>query len=142
MQLARLGITLVLAALVACGGRQESAETPTHETADQPAAPATAEQRNQAKLDEAQRVGCEGYCERVTSCAVEDAKANMSPEELAELNLEETAPAMTRECMDKCTGSQLSVRQVEVMHQCLSNASSTCEEFATCMDAMTPQKGQ
>jgi len=131
-----------MAVLASCGGSQESAETPSASAQPASAQPATAEQRDQAKLEQAQQVGCEGYCERVTVCAVDDAKANMSPEELAELNLEETAPAMTRECMDKCTASQLSVRQVEVMHGCLSNAASSCEEFATCMDAMTAKKGQ
>lgn len=135
----RVYMSMVAFAFVvsSCGGSQEPEETTPPKAPAEKSEPQTAEARNESKLREAQVVGCTGYCERVTNCSIEDAKKNMSEKELSELNLAETAPAAQRECESQCNGSQLSVRQVEVMHSCLRAEGSTCEQFAACMDAMT-----
>jgi hypothetical protein len=143
--LARLVALGVLSLTLACGGDQASKTenpTPTYgdgQTKAEPQ-PATPEERNQAKLREAQDIGCEGMCERTTQCAIEDAKANMSAAELAELKLEETAPRHQEECTAECKASSLSVRQVEVLHSCLRDQDSSCQDFLACLDKLNPQK--
>jgi len=136
------GASLFLACAVvalACGGSQDNEDTtPTPAQADAAPPDETPASRDESKLKEAQEHGCLGYCDKTWSCAVDDAKATMSAKELEDLNLPETEPVFRQKCLEQCRGSQLSVRQLEVMHKCLQ-ADGTCEEFKTCMDAMSPQ---
>ncbi|MBT8495948.1 MAG: hypothetical protein KJO07_23085 [Deltaproteobacteria bacterium] len=139
----RICLFAFLALALACGGAQEPepAELSGEGAEAKPAPkPATAEERNAAKLRAAQDVGCEGMCERTTRCAVEDARASMSAKELEELKLEDTAPRHQEECTTECKASNLSVRQVEVLHSCLREEASTCAELVTCLDQLKPQK--
>jgi hypothetical protein len=76
---------------------------------------------------------CEELGPRLTSCAIADARATMSAEELAKLDLEKTAPAHTEEFIDECQRQQLSSRQVRVYEVCLREESD-CEALIACLD--------
>jgi len=138
--MARIVITaLALFLGLGCGGSQEPETTVNPPPSTDPAPPPpTTEQKNETKLKEAQSVGCDGLCNKVTNCAVDDAKANLPPEKLAELKLEETVPVALQKCNEDCSAKELSVRQVEVLHGCL-NEDAVCDQFLKCIDAMSPQ---
>jgi len=135
-------LLLISLALVVCCGSSTPGDTEKPHgndggegrVDDPPADPETVRrQENLRKLREAQEGGCLPMCERITECAVADARKNMSPEELAKLDLEKTAPQNTEQCTDSCNGSELSLRQVKVMYECL-NLQGECPKYLACLD--------
>jgi hypothetical protein len=111
-------------ALAACGGSK-----PAPESAESP----PGEEKPLTELERRKAAGCEVVGKRLTECAVADA-----PEEKrAELKLEETAPAHTRDFIAKCTAQALSSRQVRVYEVCGAEAPS-CDELLRCLDNVNP----
>lgn len=80
-----------------------------------------------------QDAACQVVGERITACSVADARATMSEAELAELELENTAPRHTAEFVAKCRSARMSPRQVRVYEVCPAEESE-CEAFLSCMD--------
>jgi hypothetical protein len=124
--------SLVAAGLAACG----SSPPPAAPTAE-PAAAGDARTEIERRRDAA----CEQLGPRLTACAVEDARRTMSAEELAELDLDSTAPVHTREAIDDCKGRELSSRQVRVYEVCLREETA-CEPLAACLDHAKPQASE
>lgn len=79
---------------------------------------------------------CEQYSVAVNKCAIESARATMSPQKLVELDLEKTAPMHRAQVKRECTGSGMSPRQVKVMEKCV--AAPSCDALVACMNEAQP----
>ncbi|HKE13768.1 MAG TPA: hypothetical protein VKB80_02800 [Kofleriaceae bacterium] len=128
-----LALCAVLAAApLACGGGgAEGGAAPAPAPAGQGTAPPAKSPEEQLRA--AQKSAIHAMCERLVDCALEEARATMTPDEVAKLEAEDR-PAQLR---DKCEGegaqSSLSPRQVRVVQQCVSQP-GTCDELNTCLD--------
>jgi hypothetical protein len=87
----------------------------------------------EAKLRAAQESAVQAMCERLIECSVESARASMTPEELAKLDLEEIVPRARADCEEEYAERRLSPRQVRVVQQCV-NQPGTCDELHACLD--------
>jgi hypothetical protein len=87
----------------------------------------------EAKLRAAQESAVQAMCERLIECSVESARASMTPEELAKLDLEEIVPRARADCEEEYAGRRLSPRQVRVVQTCV-NQPGTCDELHACLD--------
>lgn len=129
-------VTIIAALLaIACSGSSQDPEKP--EPATPP--PKTAETPEQ-KLYTSQLSACAAVCERLTDCAIADARANLSKEKLAELDLARTGPEHTRRCQDGCAQKTLSPRQIVVMRECV-NGPAECPAYLDCLDRAKPGQG-
>jgi hypothetical protein len=109
---------------------------PGQEAAGEPEpAPPTTE------LARRQYAACDRVIPRLTACAVADAKAKMSAEEYAKLDVENTAPIHTRENVKKCKNGYMSSRQVRVYEVC-DREETACEPLVACLDNATPHEGE
>jgi len=139
----RLLVALIACLAVACGGgaKQQPAED---DTLPDPgtASPGTGSDDQaeppRSELQRRQDAACERVIPRLTECAVADARAKMSPEELAKLDLERTAPIHTRENLKKCKASELSSRQVRVYEVC-DREETECAALVACLDNLHPK---
>ena len=93
-----------------------------------------------SELERRQFAACERVIPRLTECAVADARANLSPEQLAELDLERTAPIHTRENLKTCKAQRLSSRQVRVYEVC-DREETSCGPLVACLDHAQPRSG-
>lgn len=85
-----------------------------------------------------QEAACDQVGEALFACAVEDARASMSEEELAKLDTDELRPRYKAEFMSECTASDMSLRQVKVFEGCLQD--TACAVFVPCLDAAQPKR--
>jgi hypothetical protein len=131
----RAALLAIGIALTGCGGDKKEVDEPTASDQD---APPTAEQQKLAKLRAQQEGTCGPMCERITECSVADARANMTAEELAQLDLDKTAPAHTEKCTEECNARSLSPRQIQVVRECLSQPLE-CPAYLDCLDAARPK---
>jgi hypothetical protein len=93
---------------------------------------------SERNLRAAQESAVEAMCERLADCAVESARENMTPEEVAQLDVENTAPRLREECESEYGRTQLSPRQVRVVQRCVTETRA-CDELQTCLeDARRP----
>lgn len=60
----------------------------------------------------------------------------MTPEDIARLDLDNTARAHKAEFMEQCLASRMSQRQVQVFEDCL--ADTTCAPLIDCLDQANP----
>jgi hypothetical protein len=125
---------LALAALApgCSGGKSEGAAPPT----PQPAQPAENREAALASLRKRQETACEGVGKTLFSCAVEDARASMSPEEFAKLEPAQLESEYMSRFLDECLESDMSPRQVSVYEGCLQD--TRCEAFVPCLDGARP----
>jgi hypothetical protein len=107
---------------------------PGHGTGAEPEPPAP-----ENELQRRQYAACDLVIPRLTDCAVADAKANMSAEEYAKLDVEHTAPIHTRENVNKCKRDYMSSRQVRVYEVC-DREETECEPLVACLDNAKPTK--
>jgi hypothetical protein len=102
--------------------------------------PTTATTRRSRPSSSAARdAACESLAPRLTDCAIADARATMSPDELAKLDLEKTAPVHTQKFLESCKAQTLSSRQVRVYEVC-QREESDCEPLIACLDNASPQR--
>ena len=138
--------SLALALLIACGGSkpaQEDDDTLPDPGTAAPGGPGSVVSDEPIPANELQRrqyAACERLIPRLTECAVADARANLPPDKLAELDLENTAPIHTRENLKKCKQGQLSSRQVRVYEVC-DREETECGPLTDCLTHALPQKG-
>lgn len=125
---------IALVSAAACTGSSKGPDQPdpVGPPPDEPA-----ERTSEDKLRAAQLSACAAVCERLTDCAVEGARENMSEEELANLNLEQTSPEHTRRCNEGCGHKSLSPRQIKVMRECV-NGPAECPAYVDCLDRAKP----
>jgi hypothetical protein len=127
---------LALAALApACSGgaREGAAAQPA-----QPAQSAGDREAALASLEKRQEAACDGVGKTLFACAVEDAKASMSPEEFAKLEPEKLEPEYMSRFLDECLSNDMSPRQVSVYEGCLQD--TRCAAFVPCLDSARPQQ--
>jgi hypothetical protein len=91
-----------------------------------------------ASLRKRQDAACEGVGKTLFACAIEDAKATMSPEEFAKLEPEKLEPEYMSRFLDECLSSDMSPRQVSVYEGCLQD--TRCATFVPCLDSARPQQ--
>ncbi len=91
-----------------------------------------------SELERRKGAACEELGPRLTECAVADARATMTPEELAKLDIENTAPVHTREFVKSCKGQTLSSRQVRVYEVCLREETE-CGALTACLENASPK---
>lgn len=132
-------VLVCMASLMACGGGGGGGGGPTGSTT--PADRSTPPAATRSELDVRRDAACEALGPRVTACAIEDARATMSAEELAKLDLEQTAPAHTEEFVRACKASQLSSRQVRVYEVCMREERE-CEPLMACLENANPGTAQ
>jgi hypothetical protein len=127
-----LGITLAVAALAACSSKPKPVDDTLPENRGGDTAPDT-----RTELERRRDAACETLAPRMTSCAIEDARRTMTPEELAKLDIESTAPIHTREFVKSCKAQTLSSRQVRVYEVCLREETA-CDPMIACLDNANP----
>ncbi|MEM9492719.1 MAG: hypothetical protein AAGC55_26460 [Myxococcota bacterium] len=115
----------VMGATLGCGGGSAAPPPATSAETDE-------KQRALAALDARQEAACEKVGVVLIDCAIADARTNMSPDELAELDLENTAPVARAKFVEECTTNAMSVRQVKVFEGCLVDTS--CTTIHDCLD--------
>ena len=135
---------MMLACIVGCSGSADSAGMTKGAT--DPAASSNSQENDREAAKRAAlerlRVRQEASCKRVGEvlfgCAVEDARASMSPEEFAALDVTALEPRYKSEFMAQCMDSKMSLRQVEGYEGCL--ADTACAVFVPCLDQAQPQR--
>jgi len=123
-----------LALLAACGGKDKPPAAPDDEVAEPETGPGPAPA---TEIERRRDAACEALGPRLTQCAVDDAKKTMSPEEVAKLDLDKTAPVHTRKFIESCKEQQLSSRQVRVYEVCL-HEETACDPLIACLDNAKP----
>lgn len=93
------------------------------------------------ELQRRQEAACAAVGERTTACAVADAKAKATPEELRKLELDQTAPRNTEKFIAECVAKPMSSRQVRVFEVCYREERE-CEPFFSCLEHARPQPAQ
>ncbi len=90
-----------------------------------------------SELEARQGAACEALGPRLTACAIADARATMSPQELAELDIENTSRIHTREFVKSCNAQSMSSRQVRVYEVCMAEESE-CGALTACLGNASP----
>ena len=90
------------------------------------------------ELQRRQYAACDRVIPRLTACAVEDARRNLTPEQFEEEQIEEAAPIHTREYTKKCKNNYMSSRQVRVYEVC-DREETECEPLVACLDNAKPE---
>lgn len=124
-------IAIAIAGLAACGHPAPSTNPGNRDDDDVP--PDT-----RTEIERRRDAACEALGPRLTECAIADARATMSAEELAKLDIEKTAPVHTRKFVEQCQGQSLSSRQVRVYEVCL-HEETACEPLISCLDNVRPE---
>ena len=91
-----------------------------------------------SELEKRQGAACEQLGPTLTECAIADARVTMTPEELAKLDVEATAPIHTREFVKSCKEQTMSSRQVRVYEVCM-NEETECGALTTCLENASPK---
>jgi hypothetical protein len=140
----RFAAVLLFIAIAACGNKAKSGGDDTlpddlhangngggGETAAPPA----------TELEKRQAAACEQLGPRLTDCAIADARATMTPEQLAELDVEKTAPLHTRETVKACKAQDMSSRQVRVYEVCMREETA-CDALTACLENAQPSESR
>ena len=133
----RLLLAAALLGAAACSGSSGGQDTTAPAGGGEPTpggGETTPEEDAERKLRAAQDSAVEAMCERLTDCAVEDARREMSPEELAKLNLEELVPMHRAECEEQYGQKSLSPRQIKIIQGCVNDAGD-CDALHECLAA-------
>ncbi len=134
----RAAVSLALLSLfVACGGSSGGGEAGGEPPQDPAKARRAAAIR---KLDQRQEAACEGVCPSMTRCLMEDARKNMSAEELAKPpGLAKLLELAKQKCIDDCAGSPRSLRQIKVFESC-GQQELSCSKLLDCLDEANPKR--
>lgn len=92
-------------------------------------------------LEDMAAAACQRFCGRSTECAIEDACQSMGAAEVADLQLDKTAPENTRQCVDQCSAARLTKDQIRTLGTCAQDDESSCETFRSCTAAAQPGDG-
>jgi len=130
---------LLFVALVACGGKHTP--PPTIGGIDDPPGPV---KDTRTELEKRRDVACEDAGKKLTSCALDDAKAELAAGRLAQKEFElSTAPDVlskhTAEFVKKCR-VPMSSRQVRVLEVCFKEEAE-CGPFSDCLTHLNDKPG-
>jgi len=127
----------LLLLLVACGGHQQQQQkqiVSDDDLASLSSGPGESEPPPpEDELHRRQYAACEQIIPRMTSCAVDDAKKNMTAEQLKNLDVDATAKIHTREYTKKCKKCALNGYQVRVLEVCYAQTDN-CDDLRDCLD--------
>lgn len=131
--------SVLLLGAAACGGGGSDASEPAA-TASPPAAQPepSADAEAERKLRAAQDSAVAALCERLVDCAIEEARASMTPEQVAELDVEDTGARLRDKCQGEGATSTLSPRQIRVVQRCV-NQPGTCDDLQACVEEAKKQ---
>jgi hypothetical protein len=136
MRLVTLGFVLLLAA---CGSKStKSGDGDTLPDDLHPNGNGGGGEPAMTELEKRQAAACEQLGPKLTECAVADARATMSAEELAKLDIENTAPIHTREFVKSCKAQTMSSRQVRVYEVCM-HEETECAALTQCLENANPK---
>jgi len=125
-------IAILMFALAACGGGQ-------HTDATKNSDPDPVVKDTRTAIEKRRDTACEHIQPKLTQCAVADAKATMSPKELADLKPDELLNAHKQKFLKECKGSAMSSRQVRVLEVC-DREETECDPLADCLKHLEPEK--
>ncbi|MFT3699785.1 MAG: hypothetical protein QM831_41955 [Kofleriaceae bacterium] len=125
---------LLLIGLFACGGSQKPAPDPEPK-------PPTVAKDTRTPYEQRRDAACDALQPKLSQCALADAKATMSPKELADLKPDELMDAHKQKWLKECKGSQMSSRQVRVLEVC-NREESECGPLADCLKNLEPEKSK
>jgi hypothetical protein len=122
-------LAVVAIAALGCGGAAPAAEPTT------PTAPPAADTRT--AIERRRDAACDQLGPKLTSCAVEDARANLAAGKIDQAQLErDTAPAIqrrnTEEFATACKGTTYSSRQLRVLEVCFRDEPA-CAPLLDCL---------
>jgi hypothetical protein len=109
------------------GGGQPEAATPAA-----PAGPPKTE------LQRRQEAACDALGPRLTACAYESAKQNLTEEQLKKEQVDEKVGDHTALIVEKCRQQQMSSRQVRVYEVCMREEAE-CAPLLDCLEHAKPQ---
>ncbi|MEP6865914.1 MAG: hypothetical protein ABJE66_35165 [Deltaproteobacteria bacterium] len=124
--------TVLIFGFAACGGGQH---TDTTKNSD----PVPVYKDTRSALEKRRDTACEHVQPKLTQCALADAKATMSPKELADLKPDELLSAHKQKFLKECKGSAMSSRQVRVLEVC-DREETECGPLADCLKHLEPEK--
>jgi len=127
---------LITLGLVACGSSSHP-DTAGPGSAD----PIPVYTDSRTPLEKRRDTACEGIQPKLTQCALADAKATMSPKELADLKPEELLAAHKQKFLKQCKTSAMSSRQVRVLEVC-NHEETACDPLAECLKNLEPQRSE
>lgn len=125
--------TVVFLALVACGGKPH----PTTPTTGSGSADPGPVKDTRSELEKRLATSCEAVGQRLTACAVSDAKAEVAAGRMSQKDFElNTKPEIleenTRQFVKKCNVPGMSSRQVRVLEVC-HKEETECGPFVDCL---------
>ena len=128
-------LTCVAALLFACGNSnsKKPVEDPANGTTTA-ASDAQPQETPEEKFARQQTDTVNKMCQRLVDCSIEDAKAQMSPEEFEKLDVPKIMPAAIADCTQNADKSPLSPRQVIGIRECLGQPIE-CSVFSDCIGA-------
>jgi hypothetical protein len=129
---------VILFALVACGG---SKPEPTNPSGPGSADPVPVYKDSRTPIEKRRDTACEAIQPKLTQCALSDAKATMSPKELADLKPEELLSSHKQKFLKECKGAAMSSRQVRVLEVC-DHEETECGPVAECLKNLEPQRSE
>ncbi len=130
---------LLFALLVACGGKQTT--SPTNTSSDDPPGPV---KDTRTELEKRRDTACENVGKKLTSCAVEDAKAALAAGKTTQKEFDlNTASGVleknTAEWMKVCRTYESS-RRVRVLEVCFKEETE-CGPFGDCLTHLSANSG-
>jgi hypothetical protein len=120
--------------LLACSGSSgpKHTEGPDTDPSGTPTSDAMATESPEEKFARQTADTVDKMCQRLIDCSIEDAKKNMSPEELEKLDVPKIKPVAIGKCREEYGTSPLSPRQVIGIRTCLGQATD-CSTFNDCI---------
>jgi hypothetical protein len=138
MRLVTIALVLVFLAPAACGNKGNSKSGDGDTLPDDLRSTGNDDPPPASELEKRQGAACEELGPRLTECAIADARATMPPEELAKLDVENTAPVHTREFVKSCKAQTMSSRQVRVYEVCMKEETE-CAALTACLENASPK---
>jgi hypothetical protein len=127
---------LVFVALAACSGNGKGPVGPTGGSGSGSAPPPV---DTRSEIEKRRDSACEALEPKLFACAVEDAKAQMSPEAFAKLKPDELRAPHRKDFFEKCKKPSYSSRQVRVLEVCFREEKE-CGPLADCLLNLDPKK--
>ncbi len=130
---------LVFVLLVACGGKQ----TPTTGSGSGSSEPPPPLKDTRTEIEKRRASACEGVGKKLTSCALDDAKAEVDAGRMSKKDFDlNTKPEIleknTEEFVKKCNVPSMSSRQVRVLEVC-HKEETVCAPFLDCLSHLDEQ---
>ena len=91
------------------------------------------------EIEKRRDTACEALQPKLFACAIEEAKAEMSPEAFAKLKPEELRGAHRKDFFAKCKGASYSSRQIRVLEVCFREEKD-CAPLRDCLLNLEPKK--